>query len=407
MTRFSPIESLTSVDLFCGAGGIAEGFKQAGFNCLYGNDINPHAIQTFAANHPRALADNRSIDQVGVRALRNQLGLRRGELTALVGGPPCQGFSINAPDRFTQDPRNALFKHYLDFLDEFQPKTLLFENVPGMLSLAEGRIFEQITEKITQRGYQLSVQILFAAHYGVPQERWRLIIMGSAEGSAPVAPLPTHAAVGRANFRGGNTMTFKIPPLHRSFLHPVVTVHQALGDLPPLKMGEGAEELDYTLEPHSTYAKLMRKGSDRVYNHYAARLAMQNVERLKHLRPGGSWRDLPIDLLPRGMRLARRSDHTKRYGRLKNDGLAGTVMTKCDPHWGAVFLPEQDRSLTVREAARIQSFPDKYKFLGPRVAQYEQVGNAVPVLLAKSIAEALAEHLHERSDAESHECLSA
>jgi len=407
MARFSPIETLTSVDLFCGAGGITEGFRQAGFNCLYGNDINSHAVQTFAANHPHAIADNRPIDDVDASSLRKQLGLRRGELTALVGGPPCQGFSINAPERFTQDPRNSLFKHYLDFLDEFQPKTLLFENVPGMLSLAEGRIFEQITDQIAQRGYQLSVQILFAAHYGVPQERWRLIIMGSAEGNAPVPPEPTHAATGRANFRGGNTMTFKIPPLHRSFLYPVVTVQDALDDLPRLKMGEGAEELEYTMEPHSTYAKVMRKDSDRVYNHYAARLASQNIERLKHLRPGGSWRDLPIELLPKGMKLARRSDHTKRYGRLKKDGLAGTVMTKCDPHWGAVFLPDQDRSLTVREAARIQSFPDKYRFLGPRVAQYEQVGNAVPVLLAKSIAEALMEHLQSRTEAGSQECLSA
>ena len=140
MTRFSPVEPLTSVDLFCGAGGIAEGFRQAGFNCLYGNDINPHAVRTFAENHPHAIADNRSIDEVNVTSLRKQLGLKRGELTALVGGPPCQGFSINAPDRFIQDPRNALFKHYLDFLEEFQPKTVLFENVPGILSLAEGGI---------------------------------------------------------------------------------------------------------------------------------------------------------------------------------------------------------------------------------------------------------------------------
>jgi DNA (cytosine-5)-methyltransferase 1 len=133
MTRFSSIDSLTSVDLFCGAGGIAEGFRQAGFNCLYGNDINPYAVQTFTANHPCAIADNQPIDEVDPLLLRKQLNLKRGELTTLVGGPPCQGFSINAPDRFTQDPRNALFKHYLDFLDEFQPKTLLFENVPGML----------------------------------------------------------------------------------------------------------------------------------------------------------------------------------------------------------------------------------------------------------------------------------
>ena len=217
----------------------------------------------------------------------------------MVGGPPCQGFFDQRPRAFYARPLEIrFFKHYLDFLDEFQPKTLLFENVPGMLSLAEGRIFDQITEEIAQRGYQLSAQILFAAHYGVPQERWRLIIMGSAEGNAPAAPMPTHAAVGRANFRGGSSMTFKIPPLHRSMLHPVVTVEDALGDLPPLVMGQGAEELAYTMAPHSTYAKVMRKGSSLVYNHYAARLAHQNIERLKHLRPGGSWRDLPIELLP-------------------------------------------------------------------------------------------------------------
>ena len=406
--RISPSKDLTSVDLFCGAGGIAEGFREAGFSCLYGNDINPHAIETFAANHPGSIADNQPIQRVDALQLRRKLGLRRGELTTLVGGPPCQGFSINAPERFLEDPRNALFKHYLDFLDEFQPRTLLFENVPGMLSFAEGRLFSHIMEEIAKRGYQLSAQILFAAHYGVPQERWRLIIMGASEGNAPAHPLPTHAATGRANFRGGNSMTFKIPPFDRHFLKPVVTVHEALGDLPALKMGEGGEQLQYTSNPHSPYAKAMRKGSTAVYNHYAARLAPQNVERLKHLRPGDSWRDLPIELLPKGMRRARRSDHTKRYGRLRNDGLASTVMTKCDPHWGPVFLPDQDRSLTVREAARIQSFPDRYRFFGPRVAQYEQVGNAVPVLLAKSLAEVLADHLDAANrQAGKLECLSA
>lgn len=398
---------LTSIDLFCGAGGIAEGFRQAAFTCLYGNDINVHAMRTFAANHPGSIADNRPIGEVDIPSLRRSLGLRKGDLSALVGGPPCQGFSINAPERFTQDPRNALFRHYLDFLDEFQPKTLLFENVPGMLSLADGRIFEQITDQIQKRGYQLSVHILFAAHYGVPQERWRLIIMGSAEGNAPLPPLPTHAATGRANFRGGSSMIFKIPPLHRTALRPVVTVHEAIGDLPILEMGEGSEEAEYTMRAHSSYAAEMRKGSECVYNHIAARLAPQNIERLKHLRPGGSWRDLPFHLLPKGMRRARRSDHTKRYGRLKRDGLAGTVMTKCDPHWGAVFLPDQNRSLTVREAARIQSFPDRYRFVGPRVAQYEQVGNAVPVLMAKAIAESLTRHLLAESEANKPECLSA
>jgi DNA (cytosine-5)-methyltransferase 1 len=162
-------------------------------------------------------------------------------------------------------------------------------------------------------------------------------------------------------------------------------------------MNEGSETVGYTTEAHSDFARLVRNPAHVTYNHFAAKLSKQNAERMKHVPPGGSWRDIPHDLLPEGMQRARKSDHTKRYGRLRNDGLPGTVMTKCDPHWGTVFLPDQDRTLTVREAARFQSFPDRYKFLGSRVSQYEQVGNAVPVLLAKAIAKRVREHLEEQS----------
>jgi DNA (cytosine-5)-methyltransferase 1 len=399
---------LKSVDLFCGAGGIAEGFRQAGFKCLYGNDANADAMATFHLNHSEAIADHRSIEKVDAADIRRQLKLRKGELDALVGGPPCQGFSINAPGRFLEDPRNALFRHYIRFLEEFRPKTLMFENVPGMLSIADGGIFQEIMSEISLRGYQLSAQVLFAAHYGVPQERWRVIILGSREGHAPLHPLPTHNAFGRANFRGGREMTFNPLPLERDFLKPMVTVEQALADLPKLEMGQGAEEMPYDRRPHSPYAKSMREGATSVFNHFAPQLSVQNIERLRHLKPGDSWRDIPHDLLPKGMQAARRSDHTKRYGRLRGDYLSGTVMTKCDPHWGAVFLPDQDRSLTVREAARLQSFPDTYRFLGSRVAQYAQVGNAVPVLLARAVGKVLSDHIlfgkrHEREI----ECLSA
>jgi DNA (cytosine-5)-methyltransferase 1 len=408
MKLISSTPRLKSVDLFCGAGGIAEGFRQSGFDCLYGNDNNSDAIATFHLNHPRAFADNRLIEEIDVAAVRRQLNLRKGELDALVGGPPCQGFSINAPGRFLEDDRNALFRHYIRFLEEFRPKTLMFENVPGILSIADGGIFQEIMSEISARGYQLSAQILFAAHYGVPQERWRVIILGSREGYAPLHPLPSHNAMGRTNFRGGRAMTFNPLPLERNFLKNVVTVEQALADLPRLRMGEGAEEMPYDRRPHSPYAHAMRAGSNVVFNHYAPQLSSQNIERLKYIKPGGSWRDIPHHLLPKGMQAARRSDHTKRYGRLRADCPAGTVMTKCDPHWGSVFLPDQDRSLTVREAARLQSFPDTYRFLGPRVAQYAQVGNAVPVLLARAVGQALNDyllvagrHMSER------ECLSA
>jgi DNA (cytosine-5)-methyltransferase 1 len=399
---------LKSLDLFCGAGGIAEGLRQAGFDCLYGNELDSWAMATFHHNHPKAIADNRSICEVDPHMIRLQLGLRIGELDALVGGPPCQGFSINAPGRFLEDPRNALFQHYIRFLDEFRPKTVMFENVPGMLSFANGGVFQEIMVAIEAHGYQLSAQILFAAHYGVPQERWRVIILGSRDGYAPMHPTPTHNAVGRANFRGGREMTFNPLPLERNYLKPMVTVEQALGDLPRLAMGQGAEEMGYDRAPHSPYAHQMRKNSALVFNHVAPQLSKQNIERLKFLTPGDSWRDIPHHLLPKGMQAARRSDHTKRYGRLRADSLSGTVMTKCDPHWGAVFLPDQDRSLTVREAARLQSFPDSYRFLGPRVAQYVQVGNAVPVLMAKAVGQALSDHLLvNRSQFEEAQCQSA
>jgi DNA (cytosine-5)-methyltransferase 1 len=188
----------------------------------------------------------------------------------------------------------------------------------------------------------------------------------------------------------------------------MVTVEQAISDLPKLAMGEGGEEMRYNRRAHSPYAHMMRAGSPCVYNHYAPQLSAQNIERLKYLKPGGSWRDIPHHLLPKGMQAARRSDHTKRYGRLRPDFLSGTVMTKCDPHWGAVFLPDQDRSLTVREAARLQSFPDSYRFLGSRVAQYAQVGNAVPVLLAKAVGKVLSDHiLVGKQEVSEVECLSA
>jgi DNA (cytosine-5)-methyltransferase 1 len=382
----------TTLDLFCGAGGITEGFREAGFHCLYGNDVMKEAIDTFAKNHPEAIADNRPIEEVDAAEIRQRLGLAPGELDVLVGGPPCQGFSINAPERFLDDPRNKLFRQYAKFLAEFRPKTFVFENVPGLLSLGDGKVFRLIQREFAKLGYRLSFRILFAAHYGVPQERWRLILLGTQRGTVE-HPIPTHWATGRANFRGGKDLIFQQTDADREALAPPVVVQDAIGDLPRLEMGEGAEEVGYTAEPHSVYARMMRSPDGRTFNHYAAKLSKQNAERMKHVPPGGSWRDIPFELLPKGMQRARRSDHTKRYGRLRPDGLPGTVLTKCDPHWGTVFLPDQNRALTVREAARFQSFPDFYRFLGSRVSQYEQVGNAVPVLMARAIGMAIRETL--------------
>lgn len=386
------ITPLSTIDLFCGAGGITQGFHQAGYHCLYANDLMPEAIDTFRQNHPTTRAECKPIEEVNAATLRRSLGLSKGDLDVLVGGPPCQGFSINAPSRFLKDPRNSLFKHYARFVEEFAPKAFVFENVPGLLSMADGAVFEKILQVFNELGYQLSVKILFGPHYGIPQERWRLILLGSMFGEI-AHPLPTHFAKGRANFRGGGSLTLQLNSADEKQLAAAVTVGEAIRDLPRLNMGEGAEEVGYTTDPTSSYALRLRNPDGVTFNHVAAKLSKQNIERMQYVPPGGSWRDIPHDLLPRGMQQARKSDHTKRYGRLSFDGFSGTVLTKCDPHWGTVFLPDQDRTLSVREAARLQSFPDSYRFLGSRVSQYVQVGNAVPVLMATAIAKAVREHL--------------
>lgn len=386
---------VTTIDLFAGAGGITEGFRQAGARCLFANDFNADAVRTFRRNHPGTDVVAKPIEELNPAQIRKGLGLARGELDVIVRGPPCQGFSINAPGRFLDDPRNQLFTDYLKFIEEFRPKTLLFENVTGMLSLGKGRVFQRVINELDAHGYFCEAKILFAAHYGVPQERWRLIILGSRVGMGLLHPVPRHYLKRRANFSGGRSLTFPLDEAHRVRLLPPVTVADAIFDLPePFPTGWADHGVYYSRNaPLSDFARAMRGVESRVHNHVKPRLSPVNLERLRHIRPGGSWRDIPFDLLPKGMKKARRLDHTKRYGRLHPDGLASTIMTKCDPHWGPVFHPVEERSLTVREAARFQSFPDRYVFLGSRVAQYEQVGNAVPPLMARSLAETIREHL--------------
>lgn len=409
MSHFNSLEMygtaglLTSLDLFAGAGGLSEGLREAGFTSLYANEISPRYAQTYAANHPDTQVDSRDIRKVDARKVRSLLGLKRGELDLIAGGPPCQGFSINAPKRSSEDSRNHLFREYLRFVSEFQPRAVMIENVPGMVSFEGGSTLDAILESLKHLGYDADVRILYAPHYGIPQTRWRTIILGGRNGLNPTAlfPEPLRQAPMRVNFTsqfgGKNLVNFP-----RSLTLPShVTVKDAIGDLPVLCNGEIGEPVKvYRQSADNPYQQLMRIGSTGVTCHEAARLSKVNLDRMSHIPPGGNWTDIPEELLPRGMRVARRSDHTKRYGRVDPDGLASTILTKCDPHWGAYFHYEQDRAFTVREAARLQSFPDTYAFSGSRVEQYEQVGNAVPPLLGAAVGRAIADVLENSSKAE-------
>lgn len=387
----------SSIDLFAGAGGLTEGLKEAGFTSLYANEVVPQYASTFRRNHPGVEVEDGDIRDVDARVVRERLGLAQGELDLLAGGPPCQGFSINAPVRSTEDHRNHLFLEFIRFAEEFLPKAILIENVPGMISFAQGGTLEAILTSLGNIGYGADVRVLYAPHFGVPQMRWRTIILGLLGTDIPSSafPQPARVAPRRVNFTStwqGRNLTQPEPanlPTH-------TTVEQAIGDLPPLQSGERFPDGgSYGKEPTSDYQKRLRTGSAGVFNHQAPRLSPINLKRLRHIPPGGNWTDIPKDLLPEGMKRARESDHTKRYGRSLPEGLSSTILTKCDPHWGAFFHYEQDRSFTPREAARIQSFPDSYVFTGNMSDQFAQVGNAVPPMMAEAIGRSLLEALGE------------
>lgn len=378
----------TAVDLFCGAGGLSTGLGMAGFETRLASDIHPVYASTFKANHPHTPILTSDIREVSNRSLLDLSGLEPGELDLLAGGPPCQGFSVNAPVRSESDPRNHLFLEYLRAVKVFDPKFVLIENVPGIVSFSGGKVIEAIYESLESLGYKVAHKILFAGHFGVPQMRFRTVFLASKD-ALPIFPEPSHNSHAVANFSGARELCQKVHPLFSSNLKQQVSVGQVFGDLPSLDESLRCNELGYVSEPKNDFQQFLRRDNPRLSLHHSAKLAEINKRRLSFIPQGGSWRDIPHDLLPDGLKRARRSDHTKRYGRLHPDQLCSTILTKCDPHWGSFFHPFEDRVISVREAARIQSFPDSYTFLGSTTQQYEQIGNAVPPLMAKAIGDRL------------------
>lgn len=385
--KSSSFSGPTMIDLFSGAGGLSSGLEMAGFRPLFASEIVPTYADTYKRNHPGTVISTKDIRELSVKEILLQTGLKRGELDLLAGGPPCQGFSINAPIRTKEDRRNHLFLEYVRIAKGLFPKVVLIENVPGIVSFDAGGTVKAIYRELEKIGYKLDHKILFAGHYGIPQLRFRTFFIGVRDGVLFEWPEPTHYAKARANFAGAKELCLPLLEIMRPYLKPSPSVIDALSDLPSPARGDDMGLVSYVSKPKSEYQKLLRGRKVKVYNHRTANLSSVNLMRLKHIPQGGSWRDIPYELLPDGMKKARRSDHTKRYGRLHPDGMCSTVLTKCDPHWGSFFHPYEDRVISVREAARMQAFPDKYVFYGTLGQQYEQVGNAVPPLLAKRVGE--------------------
>jgi DNA (cytosine-5)-methyltransferase 1 len=430
--RTNPLEGYVMGELFCGVGGLSRGFHSQGFNASFANDIWDLAVHNFLMNFDGKYAKTggkesgdilgiagsvEDLDPINIMSqIRSPKGsetLVHGELDVLLGGPPCQGFSVNSHTRSGDDPRNFLFKHYVRILKGLAPKVFVLENVPGMFSLEGGRFFEELLAEISALnslkygGYETRFRILNAAHYGVPQERFRMVLIGTrrdiADQVGPVeVPEPVHYSLAQAHFKGGRSHTFHYAVGHRRIggtsevlipsvsLLPPISVETAIGDLPPLENGGGIDGgVMYSRSPRlSDFQKCMRSGSRTLTNHWSRALMPPNTERVKHIPEGGDWRSIPHDLLPPGMQRALRKDHTTRYGRLSRDELAGTLLTKPDPHWGTFIHYDlsQQRLISVREAARFQSFPDIHRFYGGQVDQYRLCGNAVPPLMAEAVA---------------------
>lgn len=377
------------IDLFAGAGGLSCGLEMTSFHSVLANEMVDLYAQSYKINHPDANVISGDIRQIETETFLSAVK-DCGDIDLIAGGPPCQGFSINAPSRSMDDQRNHLFEEYLRVVSAVKPKAVLIENVPGIVSMNNGSVVNDICSILRTMGYKVDYRILFAGHYGVPQMRFRTVFIAIKDYSGDIVfPTPRFNSSSHANFTGSRNLCLQLPD--DGELVPETTIWNAIGDLPEIPNGNKCGDFAYDRPPISSFQEYARAGSSHLTSHFCNKLSKVNIERMSYVPVGGSWRDIPHDLLPQGLKRARRSDHTRRYGRLDPNEIGTTIMTKCDPHWGTFVHPYQDRVISVREAARIQSFPDSYQFLGSMTQQYEQVGNAVPPLMAKAIGSSILE----------------
>jgi len=375
----------TVIDLFAGAGGFTTGFHLAGFKSLCAIDINEKALATYTYNYPATAIINRDIRAVAPSDLRSCLGLQREELTALIGGPPCQGFSRNIPAgyRYLNAPRNQLYQTFLEFVKEFRPIYVVIENVPEILKAYDGVVRDEITQQLELMGYKVTSTSLNAAYYGVPQTRARAFFLASLNRN-PTFPEPTHSGDIRSDYRSAkpnSQLTLPIAP-------GIITVKDAIGDLPTLDAGQEYTDENYPHPPKTAYQTLMRIGSKKLINHVARALSPVQMARVRILKEGQDARDLPPELAPK-------KHYSGAYGRLSWDKPARTI-TKWvfHPGSGRFFHPTQDRTITIREAARLHSYPDNFHLLGTYTEMAAQIGESVPPLLAKAIAASILQDHH-------------
>lgn len=347
-------EIINVLDLFCGCGGLSYGFESAGYNIVLGIDNDKKALETFELNHKGSKTICGDITLIHKEDIDKITGNK--QIDVIIGGPPCQGMSLSGPRRF-DDPRNKLYLSYIRLVEEIKPKAFVIENVPGLVSLFGGQIKDSILKRLTDLGYKVKYQIVCAADYGVPQTRRRVVFVGLRNSE------------------------FEFPPKHKE----VITCSMALSDLPALTDSLGTDEQQYATEATCSYQELMRSNSNAVKNHIAASHSDKVKQIISMVPDGGNYKDLPEPYK------SSRNFHVA-WTRFDSNKPAPTIDTGHRHH----FHYEYNRVPTVRECARLQSFPDSFIFLGNKTQQFRQVGNAVPPLLAQAIAEQLAKYIEEK-----------
>jgi DNA (cytosine-5)-methyltransferase 1 len=379
-----PRNRLVVMDLFAGVGGFSLGFLEASltsgveFDVRLLVDTDEEGKETFTRNYPKIPYLVADIGQCSGALLRNRAGLgSHDELHVLVGGPPCQAFS-RVGKRVLTDPRNGLVLEFLRLVRELRPLAVLMENVPLIMTAFDGVVSEEINEAFREVGYQTIAAVVAASDYGVPQYRKRAIIIAYRDdlGVTPALPAPTHEKIAYA---------VRLPKKRKAEpadgLLPFVSVEDAIGDLAALKAGEGEESSFYSLPATSAFQRWARAGSIGVFNHRARGHTDQYLKKIKVIKEGERNATLSDE--------ERFSDtyFSQAYARLHRKGIAHTITANFGNPGSGRFLHYRDlRSITVREAARFQSFRDRFIFHGFHLTQMRHVGNAVPVLLARALA---------------------
>ncbi len=393
-------EKLNVLDTFAGAGGFSLGFSLTGkYDIIGAIEADLWASETFSFNHPETDVINNDIRKVSDAEI---LAKFKGKVDVLLGGPPCQGFSIaNKKAGDAKDPRNSLFIEFLRVARLLLPEVVIMENVPNLVkakTISGSYVLNIIKEELKALGYHVEHSIISATDYGVPQIRKRLLVVASKKKLEAFFPLPTHSV-----HEGGNLFTEN--------LKPCPTLWDAISDLPDVEACGGAEEMDYTKEPENDYQRLLRRGAAKLYNHKAMNHTPRMVERFKAIKWGESGSDVPEELKPfkRNSKVLATKVYSQNSRRMYPFKPCHTIAAS---FYANFVHPYKNRNFTAREGARIQSFPDWYVFKGHptipshsllkkegrldeiHLCQYNQIGNAVPPLMAKAIAENIYEQLN-------------